>query len=79
VLEVPLNHPEGDRTTSISKVNALAMPGEQCNLPCQRVRYSLFVFKNSSLVCFTKLNMKKLLWFHMLLSLVQDIDIFISG
>ncbi|AQK90343.1 sequence-specific DNA binding transcription factor [Zea mays] len=79
VLEVPLNHPEGDRTTSISKVNALAMPCEQCNLPCQRVRYSLFVFKNSSLVCFTKLNMKKLLWFHMLLSLVQDIDIFISG
>lgn len=38
VLEVPLNHPEGDRTTSISKVNALAMPCEQCNLPCQRVR-----------------------------------------
>lgn len=74
VLEVPLNQPEGDRIASISKANTLAEPCEQCNLRCQRVRYSLFLSKNFNLVCFTKLNMKKLLWFRIILSLGQDID-----
>lgn len=74
VLEVPLNQPEGDRIASISKANALAEPCEQCNLRCQRVRYSLFLSKNFNLVCFTKLNMKKLLRFRIILSLGQDID-----
>lgn len=49
VLEVPLNQPEGDRIASIGKANALAEPCEQCNLPCQRVRYSSFLSKNFSL------------------------------
>lgn len=57
VLEIPLNQPERDHIASISKANALAEPCEQCNLPCQRVSYSFFVFKNFCLVCFTKLNM----------------------
>ena len=74
VLEVPLKQIEGDPIASVNKENALAEPCEQCNLNCQRVRYSLFLFKNFCFVCFTKLNMKKLLRFHMLLSLVLDID-----
>ncbi|OEL35980.1 NF-X1-type zinc finger protein NFXL2 [Dichanthelium oligosanthes] len=73
VLEVPLNQPEGDPVASVSKENTPAEPCEQCDLPCQRVSYSLFLCKNFSFVCFTKLNMNKL-HFCMPLSLVQDID-----
>jgi len=49
VLEVPLNQPEGDSIASTSKENALSEPCEQCDLPCQRVSYSLFVSTNFSL------------------------------
>ena len=77
VLEVPLKQIEGDPIASVNKENALAEPCEQCDLPCQRVCYSLSHIQqvhNFGLVCLTKLNMKKLLHFCMALSLVQDID-----
>lgn len=74
VLEAPLDQPEGDPLPYVSKESALAEPCEKCNLPCQRVCYSLSYKTTLLQFVLQSLTWRSYCISVCLLSLVQDID-----